>query len=105
MGPLTRLAVRAALKHITDFRAQGAACTADRDALAKQQEAVDADEQRVRSNLAVVSTGDVIRTRLLRQLDADETRHGQLDAAINTANTAVAAAHAALVTAVVALRF
>ncbi len=98
-------AARAALKRITDFRAQEAACTTDRDALAKQQEAVDADEQRVRSNLAAVSTGDAIRTRLLRQLDADETRHGQLDAAINTATTAVTAAHAALVTAVATLRF
>ncbi len=97
-------AARAALRRITDLRAQEAARTADRDALTTQQEAVDTDEQRVRSNLAAVSTGDAIRTRLLRQLDSDETRHGQLDAAINTANTAVTAAHAALVTAVSSLR-
>lgn len=97
-------AARAALKRITDLRAQEAARTADRDALATQQEAVDADEQRLRSNLAAVSAGDAIRTRLLRQLDTDETRHGQLDAAINTANIAIAAAHAALVTAVSSLR-
>ena len=97
-------AARAALKRITDLRAQEAARTADRDALATQQEAVDTDEQRLRSNLAAVSTGDAIRTRLLRQLDSDETRHGQLDAAIVTANTAVTAAHAALVTAISSLR-
>ncbi len=97
-------AARAALKRITDLRAQEAARIADRDALTTQQEAIDVDEQRLRSNLAAVSTGDAIRTRLLRQLDVDETRHGQLDAAINTANTAVTAAHAALVTAVSSLR-
>ena len=97
-------AAKAALKRIADLRAQEAARTADRDALLTQQEAVDTDEQRLRSNLAVVSAGDAIRTRLLRQLDADETRHGQLDSAINTANTTVTAAHAALVTAISSLR-
>ena len=102
--PGTTDAARAALKRITDLRTQEAARSADRDALATQQEAVDTDEQRLRSNLAAVNTGDAIRTRLLRQLDTDETRHGQLEAAINTANTAVTAAHAALVTAVSSLR-
>ncbi len=97
-------AARAALKRIADLRAQEAARTVERDALAKQREAVDTDEQRVRSNLAAVGAGDAIRTRLLRQLDADETRHGQLDAAISAADAAVTAAHAALVTAVSGLR-
>ncbi len=97
-------AARAALKRITDLRTQEAARTAERDALASQQEAVDTDEQRVRSNLAAVGTGDAIRARLLRQLDADETRHDQLNTALNTATTAIAAAHTALVTAVSTLR-
>lgn len=95
---------RAALKSIAGLRAQESARTADRDALATQQEAVDTDEQRVRSNLAVVSGGDAIRTRLLRQLDADETRHAQLANAVNAANAAIIAAHTALVNAVSTLR-
>ncbi len=97
-------AARAALKRVTDLRAQEASRTVERDALAKQREVVDTDEQRVRSNLAAVGAGDAIRTRLLRQLDADETRHGQLDAAVSAADAAVTAAHAALVTAVSGLR-
>ncbi len=97
-------AARAALKRITDLRAQEAARTADRDALGTQQEAVDTDEQRVRSNLAAVSAGDAIRARLLRQLDADETRHAQLDTALTAANAAITAAHTVLLNAVSTLR-
>jgi hypothetical protein len=97
-------AAKSALKRISDLRIQEAARTADRDALATQQEAVDTDEQRVRANLAAVGAGDAIRVRLLRQLDADETRHAQLETAINAANTAITAAHTALVNAVSTLR-
>ena len=97
-------ASRAALKRIAGLRAQEVTLVADRDALATQLQAVDADEQRVRSNLGAVGPGDAIRARLLRQLDAGETRHGELDTAIASANVAIAAAHAVLVTAVSDLR-
>ena len=46
------------------------------------------DEQRIRSNMAVVGAGDALRVRLLRQLDADETSLAELVATIATANTA-----------------
>ena len=97
-------AARAALMRIAGLRAQEVARVAERDALVAQREAVDTDEERVRSNLAAVAAGDAIRARLLRQLDADETRRAQLGAAIDAANISVAASHTALVMAVSSLQ-
>ena len=68
------------------------------------QEALDADESRLRENLAALQPTDALRTRLVRQLDADETCHGQLATALDTANAAVDKAHAALAAAVQSLR-
>ena len=95
---------RAALAGIAALRATEAARTADRDALVAQREAVETDEERLRANLGAVAPGDAVRTRLVRQLDADETRHAQLSAAIEAADAAVQKAHGALVDAVAALK-
>lgn len=95
---------RAALERIAGLRAAEAARTAERDRLNTQREAVEADEQRLRDNLGAVQPGDALRTRLVRQLDADETRHAQLAAAIEAADAAVDKAHGALVEAVGALK-
>ncbi len=97
-------AARAALKRITDLRAQEAARTSERDQLTGAKDALDADEDRVRKNLAAVQAGDALRARLVRQLDADETKHAQLDAAMDAANAAVTKAHQALADAISALR-
>ncbi len=97
-------AARAALQHIADLRAAEAARSTDRDQLASQRDAVDKDEERLRANLGAVQPGDALRTRLVRQLDADETKHGQFDASVDAAEAAVAKAHQALVDAIAALR-
>ena len=97
-------AARAALKRVADLRSQEAARTEEREQLRTQQEAVEKDEERLRANLAAVQSADALRTRLVRQLDADETRHAQLDTAIATADDAVAKAHKALVDAVAAIK-
>jgi hypothetical protein len=98
-------AARAALEGIAALRAKEAARTAEKEQLEAQQATVEKDEERLRSNLGALQSGDALRTRLLRQLEADENRHAQLDAAIETATQAVAAAHKALVDGIYALRF
>lgn len=95
---------RAALERIAALRAAQAAREAERDRLNTQREAVEADEQRLRDNLGAVQPGEALRTRLVRQLDADETRHGQLAAAIEAADAAVDKAHGALQEAIAGLK-
>lgn len=97
-------AARTALRGIAALRAQEAARAAERDQLVTQREAVESDEARLRANLGALQPGDALRSRLIRQLDADETRHAQLDAALDTASAAVARAHRALVDAIAGLR-
>ena len=97
-------AARTALRGIAALRAQEAARAAERDQLVTQREAVESDEARLRANLGALQPGDALRNRLIRQLDADETRHAQLDAALDAANAAVARAHRALVDAIAGLR-
>ena len=96
-------AARAALARVETLRRQEAALAAERDALTAQRDAVDKDEQRLRANLGAVTAADAVRGRLVRQLDADETRHAQLDAATDAADAAVTKAHAALVDAATSL--
>ncbi len=95
---------RAALQRVADLRAQEAARTAERERLTAQLSALDMDEDRLRKNLAAIQPGDALRTRLVRQLDADETRHGQLDTAMDAANGAVDKAHQALADAIAGLK-
>lgn len=97
-------AARTALRGIAGLRAQEAARAAERDQLVTQREAVESDEARLRANLGALQPSDALRNRLIRQLDADETRHAQLDAALDAANAAVARAHRALVDAIAGLR-
>ena len=95
---------RDALNRLTGLRSQQAAQTSERDRLTAQRDALDADEARLRANLGAVTAGDALRGRLVRQLDADETKHAQLDAAIDAADAASAKAHNALMAAVATLR-
>jgi hypothetical protein len=97
-------AARAALEGLSALRARESARSAEKEQFEAQQAAVEKDEERLRANLAALQPGDALRTRLLRQLDADETKHAQLDASIETTNQAVNAAHRALEDAINALR-
>jgi hypothetical protein len=97
-------AARAALQHLADLRADEAARTAERDRLQAEREGVERDEQRTRQNLNAVPANDAFHTRLVRQLEADETRIGDLDTSITQAKEAVDRAHQALAAAVGALR-
>lgn len=95
---------RAALSHVRDLRAQEATHTAERDQLQSQRDAADKDEERIRANLAAVSSGDALRTRLVKQLDNDETRIAQLDSQIEQANRAIDQSHQVLLTAIANLK-
>lgn len=93
-------AARAALQRLAALRAGESARSAEKEQLEAQQATVKKDEERLRANLAALQPGDALRTRLLRQLEIDETKHAQLDAAIETANQAVNVAHRTLVDAI-----
>ena len=95
---------RAALQKIVELRARESALTTEQERLVKQREMVDSDEARLRSNLTALQPGDALRTRLLRLLDADETRRGQIDGAVESATAAVARAHQVLSDAIGALK-
>ena len=96
---------RAALGALTALRAREAELTRDRDQLAARRADIERDEARLRANLGALQPGDALRTRLLRQLDADETTHRELSTAIATAQTRVTAAHEALAAAAAGVRF
>ena len=95
---------RAAVGRVLDLRRNEAR---KQDEVEKQQkllEDVQNDEDRIRKNLGAVSSGDALRSRLTRALDADETKVEQLRKAIDDASAAVDTAHRALVDAVTKLR-
>ena len=95
---------RAALRHLIDLRRDEARKRAEIDSLNKTLDGVQADEDRLRQNLAAVSAGDALRSRLTKALDADETRIDQLRAAIADATSAAEKAHKALADAIASLR-
>ena len=95
---------RVVLDRIAALRTAETARTAERDRLTAQQKALDADETRLRENLKAVQPTDALRTRLVRQLDTDETRHAQLATAVEAAEAAMDKAHVALADAVQSLR-
>ena len=97
-------AARAALNRIGELRTAEGARASERDALHAQLAAVERDEERLRNNLNAVPSGDALHSRLVRQLDADETRIGQLNQFIDAADQAVQRAHQALADAVSSLK-
>ena len=80
---------RAALQQLADLRRVQAQAETARDRLKADLEVADNDEERVRSNLAAVPAGDALHTRLIRQLDADETKIAALNQSIAQAEQAV----------------
>jgi hypothetical protein len=97
-------AARAALQHLVDLRSVEAAQAAERDRLQAQRDAVEHDEDRIRQNLVAVPPNDALHDRLVRQLDADETRIAALAKSIEQANATVDQAHQALAAAAAGLR-
>ena len=67
-------AARTALQRLVDLRATRAARDAELERLEEQATQIDADQERVRRNLAAVPANDALHGRLLRQLEALETR-------------------------------
>ncbi len=98
-------AARAGLRRLAELRTTEAARIADRDRLKAALADVEHDEDRLRANIAAVPPNDALHTRLIRQLDASETRIAALTKDIETAAAAAAAAHAALEQAVREVRF
>ncbi len=94
---------RAALEPIARLRQAESDRAAARDRLTAQQAAVEADEERLRKNLAVVSGSDALHAALLRQLEGDESRLAALAPQIASADAAVDQAHQSLLAAVAAL--
>ncbi len=97
-------AAQAALHRVTELRAQEASARTAREQLAAQKTTLDADEERLRENLKALQPGDSLRVRLLRQLDDDETKQGELSKAVDAADRAVTQAHRAVADAVAGLR-
>ena len=65
---------RTALQRIVDLRAARAARDTELERLDEQASQIDSDQERVRRNLAAVPATDALHGRLLRQLEALETR-------------------------------
>ena len=89
-----------ALSHLIDLRQRRAARVADQSRLDAQAKRLDTDEKRIRDNLAVVPAGDALHTRLVRQLDAAETRIEALQTQISQADAAANQAQQDLVAAI-----
>ncbi|HVY14723.1 MAG TPA: hypothetical protein VHB27_05825 [Rhodopila sp.] len=97
-------AARTALRHVLELRQAAARQAAGVKALQAQMDDVLADQDRLRKNLAVVTAGDALRTRLVQALDASETRAETLRKAIASAETDAAKARQAVADAVGALK-
>ena len=87
---------RAAIERIAGLRQALSGREADRQQVEAARKDVVTDEERLRANLAAVPPGDPLHARLLRQLDAAETRLSELDARAQQAGDAARQARAAL---------
>jgi len=95
---------RAAVSHVLDLRRDEARKKAEVARQRKLLSDVQDDEDRIRKNLAAVGASDSLRSRLMRALDADETRIEQSRKAIDDAQLEADQAHRTLADAVATLR-
>ncbi len=95
---------RDGLRRILDLRRDETRKTDDIEAKTKLLDAIQADEDRLRKNLAAVTAADPLRARLTRALDADETKIEQLRKAMDDAQNDAAKAHRALLDAIAAFK-
>lgn len=65
---------KTALRRLADLRTAKAARDAEVTRLGEQVSQIEGDEERIRQNLAAVPANDALHVRLVRQLDAAETR-------------------------------
>lgn len=93
-------AARAALRRLADLRTAKAAKDAEVARLGAQVTQIETDEERIRRNLAAVPANDALHVRLVRQLDAAETRIDGVRHGIEQAAQAAEAAQRELARAV-----
>ena len=93
-------AARAALQRLVELRAARAARAAEVARLGAQGEEIERDQERIRRNLGAVPANDALHGRLLRQLEAQETRMEALRRSQEGARAAVEAAQRAFEVAV-----
>ncbi len=93
-------AARAALQRVADLRNAVATRQAALERLEKQFTDIERDQERIRRNLAAVPQNDALHGRLLRQLDAQETRAEDLRREIDAARAAVEQARREMETAI-----
>jgi len=96
---------RAALERVAGLRAAEADRIAARDRLLAQRRDLEADETRLRQNLAVVQATDALHARLIVQLAGAEDRLGSLAEAAAAADAAAEQARTALLDAIAGLGF
>jgi len=85
-------AARQSLERIAALRQDESNKRNDVARLTREMQAVDTDEDRIRRNLQAIPAGDALHTRLMRQLDADETKIAALRQSIDQATAAADAA-------------
>jgi hypothetical protein len=95
---------RTALSHVLDLRRDAARKQAEVARQRKLLTDVEQDEDRLRKNLAAVTSADPLRARLTKALDADETKVDQLRTAIDQAQAEADKSHRTLADAVASLR-
>jgi hypothetical protein len=94
---------RTALNHVLDLRRDAARKQAELVRQRKILADVEQDEDRIRKNLAAVTSADPLRARLTKALDADETRIDQLRNSIDLAQADADKSHRTLADAIATL--
>ena len=85
-------AATTALRRLADLRTRKSTREAEVERLGEQVAKIEADEERIRQNLGAVPANDALHVRLVRQLDAAETRIDALRKSIEAAEQASAQA-------------
>jgi hypothetical protein len=80
------------LRRLTDLRARKSARDAEVEQLGGQVAKIESDEERIRQNLGAVPANDALHVRLVRQLDAAESRIEALRKSIEQAEQAASLA-------------
>ena len=96
---------RAGLQRLVDLNAAVTARRTERERLEAQRNEADQAQDRIRKNLAAVPTADALHGRLVRQLEAEDKRIGDLRGQIEKADAELARAREALATGINTLRF
>jgi hypothetical protein len=85
-------AATTSLRRLADLRTRKATRDSEVERLGEQVAKIEAEEERIRQNLAAVPANDALHARLVRQLDAAETRIDSLRKGIEAAEQAAAQA-------------